>query len=143
MPVKATKGSRGYDLILPVDTNVQHGRQSIPLGFRIGLPEGYGALIIARSGHTAKGMECKFNWTPADKIDRADAEVKIGLVDDDYVGIVGVLFQSFEEEDFIIPAGTHIAQMLIVRLEDVEQEKAAFLESTERGEGGFGHSTDK
>lgn len=142
LPVKATSGSAAYDLVLAKDTIVENGRFLATTNIRFKLPEGYAAIIKPRSGHTLKGMEVidKYGNTT-----RIDAKVNDGVIDSDYRGIVGILMQSWDEKAFntyTLKKGLHIAQMLIVKVEDVAWDVVDELDNTERGEGGYGH-TDK
>lgn len=57
LPKKATEGSAAYDLYLAEDVIIEPGRQVIPLGFAMEMPEGIQALIDPRSGFSSKGME--------------------------------------------------------------------------------------
>lgn len=57
LPKKATEGSAAYDLYLAEDVIIKPGRQVIPLGFAMEMPEGIQALIDPRSGFSSKGME--------------------------------------------------------------------------------------
>ena len=58
LPKRATEGAVAYDVFVPKDTVVKKGRQVIPLGFAIELPNcNYEAKIEPRSGFSSKGME--------------------------------------------------------------------------------------
>lgn len=57
LPKKATEGSAAYDLYLAEDEIIEPGRQVIPLGLAMEMPEGIQALIDPRSGFSSKGME--------------------------------------------------------------------------------------
>ena len=61
--------------------------------------------------------------------------------DADYRGNIGIILINFSNEDFEIKQGDKIAQMVICKHETAELENVLFLESTQRGQGGFG-STD-
>lgn len=138
IPQKATDGSGGYDLYLSEDVAVKLGRFKAPLNISFSLPKGYVAIIKPRSGFTLKGMEVLNQYNQ--KI-RVNAWVNDGVIDSDYTGIVSVLMQS-EVGMNVIPKGTKVAQMLIVRVHDVNWKKVDSLEETERGGGGFGHSDE-
>lgn len=55
-PKKEFELSAGYDLFVPKRTAINHGRQIVPLGFKIAVPKGKMALIFSRSGVAAKGV---------------------------------------------------------------------------------------
>lgn len=136
MPVKAHEDDACYDLYLPRETLLRYGRQQIPLGFRIQLPTGYCAYIRSRSGNMSKGME---------NIDgvRFDAEVKTGIVDAGYRGIVGCIVQCNVMAHSEAPLtklayGYKIAQMAILPVPETELMLVCKLDESERGAGGFG-----
>ena len=101
-------------------------RRLVPTGLHIALPEGYEAQVRPRSGLALKHGITVLN-TP-------------GTVDADYRGEVMVLLINFSQEDFVINDGERIAQMIIARYEQASMEPVKMLDSTERGEGGYGHT---
>jgi len=57
-PVRAKKGSIGYDLYVPEDTKIPaKSRTLVPLNFAIELPHNVEGKIEPRSGFSAKGIE--------------------------------------------------------------------------------------
>lgn len=58
----------------------------------------------------------------------------------DYRGEIGVILINLSSKDFVIEDGERIAQMVIAKHETIEWETVEELPSTERGEGGFGHT---
>lgn len=138
MPTKADSGAAGYDLYVPKDTRLLPGRNIVPLNFAIQLDHGYEATIRPRSGFSAKGFEC----LTADKTQtvRINADVLLGTVDETYRGSVGVIVKNNQSEEYIIPKGSRIAQMVISQCYMGKLEQADELSETERGEQGFGHS---
>lgn len=135
-PRRTSAGAAGYDLYTPEDYYVKPGRNVIPLGFKVELPDHVMALITSRSGFAANGME------DADGV-REDADVIDGKIDWDFRGEVGVIIKSNEKYPFLIKAGTRIAQLVLIRVETQVIEIVNSLSDTERGEGGFGHSGAK
>lgn len=134
LPVKATDGAACFDLYVPKDTPICKGRNVVHLDLAIELPHGTYAEVRPRSGFSAKGME---DITGC----RRDADVLHGIVDEDYRGNIGVIIRS--EDYFIIKKGTRIAQMLIGEYRQCEFAEVDDLSSTDRGEGGFGHTGTK
>ena len=134
LPVKATDGAACFDLYVPKDTPICKGRNVVQLDLAIELPHGTYAEVRPRSGFSAKGME---DITGC----RRDADVLHGIVDEDYRGNIGVIIKS--EDYFIIKKGTRIAQMLIGEYRQCEFAEVDDLSSTDRGEGGFGHTGTK
>ena len=129
LPEYATCQSAGMDLRANLDTPVvlrPMQRCLIPTGLYIALPEGYEAQVRPRSGLAFKHGVTVLN-TP-------------GTIDADYRGEVGVLLINFSDTDFVINDGERIAQMVIARYEQGEFVEVTELDSTERGEGGYGHT---
>ena len=56
MPQKATKGSAAFDIYVPEDVEISHGRQVIDMKFAMEMPENKAALIKPRSGCTLRGI---------------------------------------------------------------------------------------
>lgn len=98
----------------------------VPTGLQIAIPEGYEAQVRPRSGLALKQGISVLN-TP-------------GTVDADYRGEVGVILMNHSKEDLIVRRGDRIAQMIINKIEHVVIEEVPELPSTDRGEGGFGHT---
>ena len=128
---KSTETAVAYDLVLPDETFIHHGREIVPLGFKMEIEPGYEAKIEPRSGFSSKGI-----------LDlggiRRDADVLVGKIDPDYRGEVGVMIKSNETAEFVLPAGTRIAQLTIYKVETPDFEFVDELSETVRGEGGFG-----
>lgn len=98
----------------------------VPTGLRIALPEGWVAKIAPRSSIGAKtGLRLSNS---------------IGIIDTDYRGEIGVLYDNISDSDYEIKAGDRIAQMWVERVERFKPVLVNILPATERGEGGFGSS---
>ena len=151
MPTKGSEFAAAYDLYVPEHTELKYGRQVIDLKFSIELPNGYAAIIQPRSGFTCKGMPVQAMirsfWFAVCGIfsreERVDADVMVGLVDEDYRDNVGALvksnYKSFFRKAFL-PKGTRIAQMRIVRVPDTELKDVVRLDMTKNRGGGYGHT---
>jgi dUTP pyrophosphatase len=63
-----------------------------------------------------------------------------GTIDADYRGEVGVILINHGRVPFIVQRGDRIAQMVVHRVCRVVWALAGVLASTERGDGGFGHT---
>lgn len=151
LPKRATPGSAGYDLYVPEDFTVKRGRQVIPLGFAMEMEPGHEALVKPRSGFSSKGMEgyrveyimtnhgFDLEKTPrvCEHPQRFDCDVIEGKVDWDYRKGVGVIINNRSPYDFVIKAGTRIAQLTVHKVETVEWEEVDELSPSER-DGGFG-----
>jgi dUTP pyrophosphatase len=101
-------------------------RVLVPTGIYIALPDGYEAQVRPRSGLALKHGVTVLN-TP-------------GTIDADYRGEVGVILMNLSQEDFVINDGERIAQMIVAKFEHADLLPVEFLDDTERGTGGFGHS---
>lgn len=101
-------------------------RTLLPTGLYIELPQGYEAQIRPRSGLALKRGLTVLN-SP-------------GTIDADYRGEVKIILINLSQEPQTIEPGERICQMVIARHEQPEVVEVQELTTTERGEGGFGHS---
>ena len=104
-------------------------RKLIPTGLHIALPVGYEAQVRPRSGLALKHGITVLN-TP-------------GTIDADYRGDIGIILINLSNEAFEIKPGERIAQLVICSYEKAEWELVDTLDSTDRNDGGFGHSGTK
>jgi dUTP pyrophosphatase len=129
LPAYATQGSSGLDLRAFVTAPVQLApleRALIPTGLHIALPNNWEAQVRPRSGLAIKqGLTC-LN-TP-------------GTIDADYRGEIKVILINLSNENQVIQDGDRIAQMVFQQVEKIEWQLVENLETTQRGEGGFGHT---
>ena len=100
--------------------------QLIPAGVRIALPPGHEGQVRPRSGLASKHGLSVLN-TP-------------GTIDADYRGEVCVLLINHGPRPFVINRGDRIAQLVVSPVTRVQIESVDELDTTERGEGGFGHT---
>jgi len=131
-PAYATELSAGVDLKANLEQPVTIGpleRTLVPTGLFIALPAGYEAQVRPRSGLAAKNGITVLN-TP-------------GTIDADYRGEIKVILVNLSNQPFEIVPGERIAQMVIARHEKAQWEEVESLDSTERGEGGFGSTGRK
>ncbi len=129
LPSYATPGAAGFDLPAFLDAPVTLSpgqRMLVPTGIYMEIPEGYEAQVRARSGLAIKHGIGLVNG--------------IGTIDSDYRGELRVPLINWGQEDFTIQNGDRIAQVVIARYTYAELEMTDSLESTARGEGGFGHT---
>ena len=126
-PSYSTNNSAGLDLRAHVKEEIilnPMSRVLIKTGLFIQLPEGYEAQIRPRSGLAYKNGITVLN-TP-------------GTIDADYRGEVGVLLINLSNDPFKIKNGDRIAQMVIAKYQQAEWISVEQLDSTQRGDGGFG-----
>lgn len=100
-------------------------RKLIPTGLFIGLPEGCEVQIRPRSGLALKHGVTVLNAP--------------GTIDSDYRGEIGVILINLGDKDFTIKNGDRIAQMVVSKHERGEFINR-WLDKTNRGSGGFGHT---
>lgn len=127
LPQYQTVQSAGCDLMAAVSAPVEirsGERALIPTGIAIALPCGYEAQVRPRSGLAFKHGITVLN-SP-------------GTIDADYRGEIKVLLINHGQEPFTIEFGMRIAQMIIAPVVQAEWRVNAELETTARGEGGFG-----
>lgn len=65
-------------------------------------------------------------------------DVGAGVIDADYRGPVGVILFNHSDVDFEVKAGDRIAQLIIEKIMTPDVMAVEDLDSTVRGEGGFG-----
>lgn len=127
LPAYTTSGAAGMDLYAAPEQQIDIAPGAvalIPTGIAIAVPEGYEAQVRSRSGLAAKNGIFALN-SP-------------GTIDSDYRGEIRVILANFGSEVFSIQRGDRIAQMVIARYERVQWQEVAQLDTTSRGEGGFG-----
>jgi len=130
-PIYATKGAAAADLhaALTEETVIAPGeRKIIPTGLAVALPEGYVALLFARSGLAFKHGLALANG--------------VGVIDSDYRGEIGAAVINLSDQPYAVQPGERICQMMILPAEQFAFTAADALPESERGAGGFG-STGK
>lgn len=132
LPAYATQSSAGLDLKAVLAEAVTLGpleRKIVGTGLKIALPEGYEAQVRPRSGLAAKHGITVLNAP--------------GTIDADYRGEIGVILVNLSNEPFTIQPGERIAQLVVAQYSQVEWSPVESLDSTLRGEGGFGSTGKK
>lgn len=129
LPAYETDFSAGMDLkaLLEIPVILKPlQRALIPTGLYIELPVGFEAQVRPRSGLAAKHGITVLN-SP-------------GTIDADYRGEIKVILVNLSDEPYSIQHGDRIAQLIISRHEKIAWEQVELLNTSERGEGGFGHT---
>ena len=117
----------GLDLHSAESTVISPGEYKIvKTGIKIAVPPGYGAFVYPRSGLALKHGITVLN---------AD-----GVIDPGYRGEIGIILINHGKKDFKINFNDRIAQLIIHRTFDIDWNEVDDLSSTNRGEGGFGHT---
>lgn len=127
MPRYAQPGDAGIDLMArsAFALAAGGGRELVATGVALALPAGYAGFVLPRSGLALRhGVTC-LN-TP-------------GLIDSGYRGELKVLLVNTDPvEDFAAARGERIAQLVILAAAQVRLIEADSLDSSARGEQGFG-----
>ena len=153
LPTQGSQYAAGYDLYA-VETVWIEGNKTrlISTGLSIEIPEGYFGAIYARSG-----LATKQGLRPANCVgiidsdyrgpvmvaihnDSPEIEMKsISMGDNTYVNKPGINETAAKKID----AGQRIAQLVIQKFEPIEFLEVDELDTTERGQGGFGSTGEK
>jgi dUTP pyrophosphatase len=148
LPFYATEGASGMDVcacfqsaddikspqgivsVIGESLFIQPGQRAlVPTGISLSLPNQVEAQVRPRSGLALKQGLTVLN-SP-------------GTIDSDYRGEVGVILVNHSPTVQEVKNGDRIAQLVFAEVwKPVEVEEVAVLDSTERGDGGFG-STGK
>lgn len=158
LPAYQSEGAAAADAYAAIDEPivVSPGEtRLIPLGFAVGVPEGYMLAVLPRSGLASRGIQV------------ANSP---GTVDPDYRGSVGVLVynsryrtqdrctecsasveacefceyattstvKAHKEDEFVVQPGDRICQVAIVPVLRINWNEVEELQETKRGSGGFG-----
>jgi len=131
LPHYATDGSAAVDLRACLSEPLRLGpgeRRLIGTGLAVNIHDpGLVGVVASRSGLSLKhGLRVAQG---------------IGVIDSDYHGEIGVILAHDGTEAYTITPGERIAQLLFQPVVQVTLDYVpAFSATTERGEGGFGHS---
>ncbi|MDO4623578.1 MAG: dUTP diphosphatase [Eubacteriales bacterium] len=131
LPTRGSAYAAGYDLYADLENSVEiqpHTTCMVSTGLSMEIPEGYFGAIFARSG-----LASKEGLRPANCV---------GVVDSDYRGPFMIALHNDGEVNRTVEPQERIAQLVVMPFLPVEFETVDELQSTERGEGGFG-STGK
>jgi dUTP pyrophosphatase len=127
-PERKSTSAAGLDLYsCETATIPPRSRKLVSTGIKVQIPNDCYARVAPRSGLSVIGID-----------------VGAGVVDADYKGIIKVLMINNKDESYNVDTGDRIAQLVFERIYNdtfvvVEESE---LDSSERGEGGFG-STGK
>lgn len=126
LPAYASDNSAGMDIRLAGnDVNLDPGERALlPTGFCIAIPPGYEGQVRMRSG-TALLSGLILPNAP-------------GTIDADYRGELKILVMNVSRESARIAAGERIAQLVISPVARCQWVEVRVLETSARGENGFG-----
>lgn len=103
-----------------------HETVKIPTGFATNIPHGYWGAVFARSG-----LATKEGLRPANCV---------AVIDEPYTGQWLIPLHNDTDETKIIHHSDRIAQFTLLPYFDTIFTEVDELDSTERGDGGFGHT---
>ncbi len=130
LPEYATPGSAGLDLRALLDaplTLLPGQTELIPTGLSIHIGDAnLCATILPRSGMGHKNGIVLGNL--------------VGLIDSDYQGQLMISTWNRGQNAFTIQPGDRIAQLVFMPVVQAQFELVEEFDTSERGEGGFGHS---
>lgn len=125
LPAYAQAGDAGLDLAAAASVTLPPGgRQLVPTGLRVAIPEGYAGLVLPRSGLALRSGVTVLNAP--------------GLIDSGYRGEIGVLLVNHGGLAVTIARGERIAQLVIQAVARAAFVEVRELPSSARGAGGFG-----
>lgn len=127
LPRYETAGAAGMDLRAAEALTLKAGaRALVGTGIAIALPAHFEAQIRPRSGLAVKHGVTVLNAP--------------GTIDSDYRGEIKVPLINHGAEPLVIARGDRIAQMIIAPVTVAQLIEVQTLDTTDRGEGGFGSS---
>lgn len=129
LPEYATEGSAGMDIRAAVEDKIviESGKVAlVPTNLKVEIPVGYEIQVRPRSGLAAKHSIGILN-SP-------------GTIDSDYRGEIKIILFNFGTEHFVINRGDRIAQIVLSKVDKINFKITDELNSSSRGDGGFGHT---
>ena len=122
MPTRAHRVDAGLDLFSMYDRIIPAGGSvTFDTGVHVAIPEGYAGFLKSKSGLNVK---CGL--------------VGEGVIDAGYTGAIAVKLYNHSDRHMEIKRGQKISQLVILPIITPELELVQELETTERGDGGFG-----
>lgn len=132
-PTKAHNLDAGFDLYAKEDQQIGMNNVIFDTGVHILIPAGYVGLVLPRSSMTAKGVICA-----------------TGVIDAGYSGSIKICLRyqewyydydaNIDNDTLKVHAGERIAQIVILPLPNFELNEVKQLDTSERGDHGFGSS---
>lgn len=127
LPTYESPGAAGMDIAAAITADIviaPGARHAVPSGLAIAVPAGHEAQIRPRSG-----LALRHGVTVANAP---------GTIDSDYRGEIKVILINLGEASFTVSRGMRIAQMVVAPVIQASLALVDTLDSTERGDGGFG-----
>ena len=125
VPTQANPLDAGWDLYASEDSCIQPSHRAlVRTGISLEIPKGFVGLIWPRSGLAVK----------------SGIDVFAGVIDAGYRGEVGVCLFNSSDAEVEIKQGDRVAQILFQEVPKFTIQESDNLQSTSRGDGGFGSS---
>ena len=122
-PTKGSTGAAGFDLYSAYNYMLSaYGKILVKSDLQIKVPQGTYGCIAPRSG---------LSW-------KNHISIGAGVIDHDYRGNVGIIMFNHSDIPFEIKAGDRVAQLICEKISNPELQVLDSLDSTARGDGGFG-----
>lgn len=147
IPEYAHDTDTGFDLYTSTETYLKPYSMSIAkTGLAFDIPKGWGIMIRNRSGITVKGCPVSpyIDVNPdggffiSSESLTIKLDVKIGTIDCDYKGEIGIMVYNNSNEYAVIPKGTKLAQGVIEKIYQATFTEVEDLTESARGTEGFG-----
>ena len=156
-PTYGRYGDVGMDLYTTEEITIKpHETVVIPTDIAMGIPIGYEGQVRPRSGNSLNGVkgcfkihEYQIETVLGTVINKVKEEcqpylrVQLGTIDSNYRGNIGIITYNQEDYEVIVPKGTKLAQLIIAPVTMIDLMLVDSLESTNRGEKGFGSSDEE
>jgi len=125
VPTRGSSKAAGLDLYASESASIEPGHTSVvSTGLLVAIPDGHEGQVRPRSGLAAKFGVTVLNAP--------------GTIDSDYRGELKVILINHGQQPFLVSPGDRIAQLLLAPVTKAVPVLVDVLDSTDRGEGGFG-----
>jgi len=125
MPTRAHESDAGFDLYVNSYNFGETGLAEYRFGIAIEIPAGYVGLIFPRS--SIKNYSLRLSNS-------------VGVIDSGYRGEIKAVFDYIVNSRYLYNCGDRAAQLVILKIPEVELIDAQELSESERGKGGYGSS---
>lgn len=128
-PVYSSSGAAGADVHACIEKEIEIAPGDVcvvPTGLFFEIPEGFEMQVRPRSGLAAKHAITVLN-SP-------------GTIDSDYRGELKVILCNVGKKTFTVEPNMRIAQIVLSAFSQMDFIETEELSSSQRGEGGFGHT---
>ena len=130
IPKYAHKGDSGMDVYSIEEFKLKTlERKLVKTGLSFEIPIGYEIQTRPKSG-----LAIKYGITIVNAP---------GTIDSCYRGELGIILMNTDKENYSVKKGEKIAQIVLQKVEEIEFIKTENLNSTSRGENGFGSTGKK